>query len=240
MRDATKELIVDGLWHRNPAMVQLLGLCPLLAVSSTAIDALALGLATLLTLLVSNVAVSLLRDLIAPAVRLPMQIAVIAGTVTVIELLMAAWLPALHSSLGIFLPLIVTNCLILARSEAFARHRTPGPAAIDGLATGSGFALALLALGMLREAIGQGSLFSGAERLIGGDTVVTGLLLFPAQHGLILAVLPPGAFILLGLLLALCKPERRHERVDHKTDASPGTTPDTTPIKAPEPQVPTS
>jgi hypothetical protein len=94
--------------------------------------------------------------------------------------------------------------------------------------------------GLGREAIGQGSLFSGAERLIGGDTVVTGLLLFPAQHGLILAVLPPGAFILLGLLLALCKPERRHERVDHKTDASPGTTPDTTPIKAPEPQAPTS
>ncbi len=206
MKVSTQELIVDGLWRRNPALVQLLGLCPLLAVSSTAIDALALGLATLVTLLVSNLVVSLLRQWIAPAVRLPMQIAVIAGTVTVIELVTAAYLPALHDSLGIFLPLIVTNCLILARSEAFARHQSPAPAVIDGLATGSGFALTLLALGMLREVIGQGSLFAGAERLTGSHSAVAGIQVFSAEHGLILAALPPGAFILLGLLLAVCSP----------------------------------
>lgn len=209
MNSANRALIVDGLWRRNPALVQLLGLCPLLAVSSTAIDALALGLATLMTLLVSNIAVSTLRELIAPAVRLPMQIAIIAGTVTVIELMLAAWLPSLHQSLGIFLPLIVTNCLILARSEAFARHETPARAGIDALATGTGFTAALLTLGMLREIIGQGSLFAGAERLTGADTPVAGITLFAPEHGLILALLPPGAFILLGLLLAVCRgPER--------------------------------
>ena len=207
MHSDTRSVIVDGLWSRNPALVQLLGLCPLLAVSSTATDALALGLATLATLLVSNLVVSLLRYHIENAVRLPMQITVIAGTVTLIELSTAAWLPALHASLGIFLPLIVTNCLILARSEAFARQQPPRLAMIDACATGAGFLGVLLCLGLAREAIGQGTLFAGADRLIGSSSPISGITLFSAEHGLILAALPPGAFILLGLMLALFKPQ---------------------------------
>ena len=206
MHSDTRSLIVDGLWSRNPALVQLLGLCPLLAVSSTAIDALALGLATLITLLVSNLVVSLMRHRIESAVRLPMQITVIAGTVTLIELGTAAWLPDLHASLGIFLPLIVTNCLILARSEAFARRQPSRLAVIDAVATGVGFAGALLLLGIAREAIGQGTLFAGADRLFGSAVSTQGINLFPAEHGIILAMLPPGAFILLGLMLALFRP----------------------------------
>lgn len=206
MRTDTQSLIIDGLWSRNPALVQLLGLCPLLAISSTATDALALGLATLMTLIVSNLVVSVLRGHISNSVRLPMQIAVIAGTVTLIELSAAAWLPSLHASLGIFLPLIVTNCLILARSEAFASHQPPRLALIDACATGVGFAGALVVLGIAREAIGQGTLFADFNRLIGSDTIIEGIKLFPTEHGLILAVLPPGAFILLGLMLAIFRP----------------------------------
>ncbi len=204
----THALIVDGLWRRNPALVQLLGLCPLLAVSTSVVDAAALGLATLLTLLVANLAVSLLRKHISEAVRLPLQILVIAGTVTLLELLLAAWLPRLHESLGIFLPLIVTNCLILARTEAFARHHTPDRATIDALATGAGFALALLALGAVREIVGQGTVFAGLDKLTGHTEALPGISLFAAEHGLVLAILPPGAFILLGLMLALLKPGR--------------------------------
>lgn len=206
MTKTSRQLIIDGLWYRNPALVQLLGLCPLLAVSTTAIDALALGLATLLTLLVSSTSVSLLRAHIANAVRLPLQILIIAGTVTLIELLMAGWMPGLHQSLGIFLPLIVTNCLILARSEAFARHQTPAQAFTDAMANGVGFALVLCVLGLLRELLGQGTAFAGADRLFGDVATGTGFTVFAAEHGVIIAILPPGAFILLGVLLAICKP----------------------------------
>lgn len=204
----SKALIVDGLWYQNPALVLLLGLCPLLAVSTTAIDALALGFATLMTLAVSNTAVSFLRDRIAEPVRLPMQILLIAGTVTIIERVTAGWLPSLHASLGIFLPLIVTNCLILARSEAFARRQPPRLALIDAMATGAGFAIVLLVLGMVRELLAQGTVFAGAERLLGGDSYIPGIRVFAEHHGLILAALPPGAFLLLGIMLAIAQPRR--------------------------------
>ncbi|PIE35234.1 MAG: electron transport complex subunit RsxE [Gammaproteobacteria bacterium] len=167
---------IDGLWRQNPALVKLLGLCPLLAVSNSVANGLALGLATLLVLVVANGSVSLSRPLLMPEIRIPLYVLIIAGTVTVIELIMAAWFPALHRSLGIFLPLIVTNCLIIGRAEAFAARQTLGPALVDALSMGTGFLIVLVLLGGMREWLGQ---------------------------TLLIALLPPGAFILLGLFVAL-------------------------------------
>ena len=192
----------DGLWDANPGLVTLLGLCPLLAVGNTTVNAFGLGLATLATLLVTNVSVSLLRHLIPPPVRLPVHVLIIASTVTVVELSMQAWLPELHAALGIFLPLIVTNCLILGRAQAFASRRSAPLAAIDALATGTGFLAVLIVLGASRELIGGGTLLADATRLFGDGAARWTLQVFPAEHGLLLALLPPGAFVALGLMLA--------------------------------------
>lgn len=200
---STATLWKAGLWRRNPALIQLLGLCPLLAVSNNIVNALGLGLATLLTLLMANISVSLLRPVLQDAVRIPVFVLIIATTVSVLELLMQAWLPALHASLGIFLPLIVTNCLIIGRAEAFASRRSLVDAIHDALSMGLGFLWVLVALGALRELLGQGTLFSQAQLLFGDGAREHVLQLFPSENGLLLALLPPGAFITLGLLLAL-------------------------------------
>jgi len=194
--------MMDGLWHRNAALVQLLGLCPLLAVSHSLVNALALGLATLVTLLVSNTLIAALGRHLHDAIRLPAQVLVIATAVTLIERAMLAGLPALHASLGVFLPLIVTNCLILGRAEAFARRAPIADAAIDALATGTGFAAVLGLLGALRELIGRGTVLGDASALLGEAASGLELRLFAADQALLLALLPPGAFIVLGLLLA--------------------------------------
>lgn len=192
-----------GLWTENPGLVKLLGLCPLLAVSNTTINGLSLGLATLITLLISNTLVSALRSIIAPAIRIPLYVLVIATTVSVIELLMQAWLPGLFMTLGIFLPLIVTNCLILGRAEAFAAREPVRFAVADALAMGMGFIAVLVLLGALREFIGQGSILIDSHFLFGEAARSWSLQIFDAEHGLLMALLPPGAFIGLGLLLAL-------------------------------------
>jgi len=166
----------EGLWDRNPALVMLLGLCPLLAVSNSLVNGVALAVATLLTLCVSNTVIAALREHLITTVRIPLAVLVIAGTVTIIEQLMAAYAPELHRSLGIFLPLIVTNCLILGRAEVYARHHSVPEALMDAIAMGIGFGLVLIALGAVREWLGA--------------------------H-LLIALLPPGAFIMLGLMLAL-------------------------------------
>jgi electron transport complex protein RnfE len=196
------EIMANGLWRQNTGLVAFLGLCPLLAVSNTVINALGLGLATLLTLVVSNVSVSLARPLLRPEIRIPAYVVIIAATVTVIQLLMQAWLHELYRILGIFIPLIVTNCAIMARAEAFAARHRPLPAAIDGLATGLGFALALLALGAIRELLGYGTLFRQAELMLGDWARSLELQLLPVDSGFLLALLPPGAFIILGALVA--------------------------------------
>ena len=193
----------NGLWTENPGLVQLLGLCPLLAVSNTLINALGLGLATLVTLLVANTSVSLLRHTLAAPIRIPLYVLIIASTVTAIELIMQAWLPALHSSLGIFLPLIVTNCLIMGRAEAFASRQNWQLTAIDALAMGLGFLGVLLILGAIRELVGQGSLLADADLFFGSSAKSWTFQLFNADYGVLLALLPPGAFITLGLLLAV-------------------------------------
>ena len=196
-------LWIEGLWTDNPALVKLLGLCPLLAVSNNAINALALGIATTLTLLVTNAAVSLLRNVIRPSIRLPVYVLIIASTVTALELLMQALLPALHATLGIFLPLIVTNCLIIGRAEAFGSRHTVPEGCIDALAMGIGFSWVLVLLGGIREIVGQGTLLANAHFLFGETASTWKLTLLQQDHTVLIALLPPGAFLILGLMLAL-------------------------------------
>lgn len=194
------QIIQAGLWRNNVGLVQLLGLCPLLAVSHNAVNALALGLATLIALSATAASVSALRGLLDRPIRLPGFLLLIAGIVTAIELLMHAWLPALHAVLGLFLPLIVTNCALLGRAEAFASRHSPAQATLDGAFMGIGFLGVLLALGLLRELLGQGSLFAGAGALLGAPWLEWRSEGF---RGLLLAALPPGAFLCLALLVAL-------------------------------------
>ncbi|CAM3839554.1 electron transport complex subunit E [Rheinheimera salexigens] len=198
-----KQLTVQGLWKNNPGLVQLLGLCPLLAVTATVTNALGLGAATLLVLLFSNIAVSLVRNHVAAEIRIPIFVLIIASLVTVVQLLMNAYTFGLYQSLGIFIPLIVTNCAIIGRAEAFASKNAVLPSAIDGFMMGLGFLLVLLVLGALREILGQGTLFDGADLLLGDWAKVLRIELFTTDSHFLLAMLPPGAFIGMGLLIAL-------------------------------------
>ena len=197
-----RHILKEGLWVNNPGLVQLLGLCPLLAVTTNAINGLGLGLATLLTLTASNVTVSLIRNLVRPEVRIPVFVLVIASIVTIIELAMNAWLHDLYLILGIFIPLIVTNCSIIGRAESFASRHSVDRALLDGLAMGTGFTLVLVALGGMRELIGQGTLLSQAHLMFGEYGRQLTLTLIEDYRGFLLAILPPGAFIGLGFLIA--------------------------------------
>jgi len=197
-----KQILADGTWRQNTGLVVLLGLCPLLAVTNTVINGLALGLATMLTLMVSNLSVSAMRGLLKPEIRIPAFVLIIASVVTVIELLMHAFFYDLFRVLGIFIPLIVTNCAIIGRAEAFASRNSPLPSLIDGFATGLGFCITLVLLGALRELTGRGSLFSGAEMLLGDWAQYLTLTIIPEHPGFLLAMLPPGAFLGLALLIA--------------------------------------
>ncbi len=196
------KIISDGLWTNNPAFVQLLGLCPLLAVSNTVINGLGLGLATTLTLVASNMMVSMIRHWVRPEIRIPVFVLIIASTVTVIELSMNAWFHELYIILGIFIPLIVTNCAIIGRAEAFASKNTMLASSVDGLFMGLGFTLVLVTLGAMREAIGFGTLFQQAHLMFGEAARDFTITLFNNYRGYLLAILPPGAFIGLGFLIA--------------------------------------
>ncbi|MFP4161681.1 MAG: electron transport complex subunit E [Ectothiorhodospira sp.] len=198
-----RRIVTDGLWRNNPGLVQLLGLCPLLAISGTVVNALGLGLATTLTLVASNLSVSAIRNWVRPEIRIPVYVLIIASVVTAIELAMNAYFHELYLILGIFIPLIVTNCAIIGRAEAFA-SKNPMPRALaDALAMGLGFTGVLVALGALREVLGQGTLFDQAHLMFGEMAQGLSVTLIPDYHGFLLAILPPGAFIGLGLLLAL-------------------------------------
>ncbi|GIX35577.1 MAG: electron transport complex subunit RnfE [Lysobacteraceae bacterium] len=213
-----RHLAREGLWQRNLGLAQLLGLCPLLAVSHNATGALAMGLATLLALTASSVAVSALRRHIDRPLRLPGFLLLIAGIVTVIEQLMHAFLPALHAVLGLFLPLIVTNCALLARAESFASHRPVGAAFADGLFMGLGFLGVLLALGAIRELLGHGTLFADAGPLLGLPWLAIRLDGF---RGLLIAALPPGAFLSLALLVAAHQWLSARPRRSPRTESAP-------------------
>ncbi|MBF0264389.1 MAG: electron transport complex subunit E [Gammaproteobacteria bacterium] len=197
-----KNISFQGLWKNNPVLVQMLGLCPLLAVSNTVINALGLGLATMLVLVISNACVSSIRHIVRQDVRLPVFVLIIASAVTITELSMKAWFFELYQILGIFIPLIVTNCAIVARAESFASKNSILPSIYDGLMMGLGFTLVLVTLGAIREIIGMGTLFSHVELMFGEQSSWVTLQLFDDYQGFLLAILPPGAFIGLALILA--------------------------------------
>jgi Na+-translocating ferredoxin:NAD+ oxidoreductase subunit E len=197
-----KDALTDGLWRNNQGLVALLGLCPLLAVTSSAINGLGLGLATLATLMLTNFIVAVLRHWLRTEVRIPMFVLVIACVVTAIELLMNAHLHQLYLVLGIFLPLIVTNCAVIGRAEAFASRNGPLRALFDGTGMGLGFLLVLVTLGCIRELVGYGTLFRGADVLFGPAAVDMVIEVLPGYRGFLLAILPPGAFMGLALLIA--------------------------------------
>jgi len=203
MKTDYAQITRDGLWNNNPALVQILGLCPLLAVTNTVVNGLGLGIATLLTLILSNVTVSFIRNIIRPEIRIPVFVLIIAAFVTAIELAMNAFFYDLYKVLGIFIPLIVTNCAIIARAEAFAARQPPFPAFVDGLMMGLGFTLVLVVLGGMRELLGQGTLLANAQLMFGEAASNLSLVVIDDYRGLLLAILPPGAFIGLGLMIAL-------------------------------------
>ncbi|RMD69775.1 MAG: electron transport complex subunit E [Gammaproteobacteria bacterium] len=201
--EAYGKIARDGLWSNNPGLVQLLGLCPLLAVTNTLVNGLGLGLATMLVLMGSNTTVSLIRNIVPPEIRIPVFVLVIASLVTVIELVMNAYWHELYNILGIFIPLIVTNCSIIGRAEAFASKHPVDRALLDGFAMGLGFTLVLMTLGGMREIIGHGTLLDQAYLMFGQGTEWMTLTLIENYRGFLIAILPPGAFIGLGLLIAM-------------------------------------
>ena len=200
--DSASRIALNGLWKNNPALVQLLGLCPLLGVSNSVVNALGLGLATMMVVMGSNIVVSLIRRQVTDAIRLPVFVMVIASLTTCIELLMQAYTYELYSILGIFIPLIVTNCIILGRADAYASKNPVLPAAFDGLMMGTGFAAVLVLLGAMRELTGQGTLFSGMDLLFGPVAKNWTLVVFPNYRQFLFAILPPGAFVFMGFLIA--------------------------------------
>ncbi len=203
MNTESKTIVKNGLWDNNPALVQLLGLCPLLAVSNTFINGLGLGIATTMVLAGSNASVSLVRNYIPNEIRIPIFVMMIASFVTNVGLIMNAFTYDLFLALGIFIPLIVTNCAIIGRAEAFASKNKFFPSLLDGIMQGVGFTAVLCTLGALRELIGQGTLFYGAEQLFGSWSKDLSLSFYLTDSKFLFAILPPGAFVFLGLLIAI-------------------------------------
>ena len=196
-------LVNNGLVKQNAGLVQLLGLCPLLAISNNVVNALSLGLATMLVMAASSGAVSGVRHFVPHEIRIPVFVLIIAALVTVIDLAMNAFVHPLYLVLGIFIPLITTNCIVLARADAFASKNHPLHSVIDAVAMGLGLTVVLVVLGGMRELAGQGTLFAGIDLVFGEEAKQFVLHVLPGYQGFLLAVLPPGAFIALGLLIAL-------------------------------------
>jgi len=199
----TREIIYNGLWKQNPGIVQLLGLCPLLAISNTVVNSLSLGLATTLVMAVASGSVSLVRNVIPHEIRIPTFVLIIAALVTVVQLLMNAYVHPLYLVLGVFIPLITTNCIVLARVETFASKRNTLHSILDAVMMGLGLTLVLVVLGAMREVAGKGTLFSGLDLALGPVAREWMVTVLPDYQGFLLAMLPPGAFLGLGLLIAL-------------------------------------
>ncbi|WP_207063039.1 electron transport complex subunit E [Motiliproteus sp. SC1-56] len=197
-----KTLWKEGVWDNNVVFSQMLALCPLLAVTGTATNGLGMGLVSLAVFVAANLLVSTLRGVIPAEVRIPAFVLLIATLVTLVDLMMNAWMHELHGVLGLFIPLIVTNCAILGRAEAFAYKNRVLPSLVDGLAMGSGFIVALVTLGAAREVIGSGTLFANASLLLGEGFHFMELTLIPDYDGFLLMILPPGAFLMLGFIVA--------------------------------------
>jgi len=198
-----KDIFLNGLWKQNTGLVQLLGLCPLLAISNSVVNALSLGLATTLVMTLSGSGVAAIREVIPNEARIPVYVLLIAVLVTVVQFLMNAYVHPLYLVLGIFIPLIVTNCIVLARAESFASKNGIRASALDGIAMGLGLTAVLTVLGAVREIFGHGTLLTGIDLVFGESAKSLVITLIPNYHGFLLAILPPGAFITLGLLIAL-------------------------------------
>lgn len=203
MSNNYKEIVTNALWKQNPGVVQLLGLCPTLAVTTTAVNGMSLGFATALVMAASNGTVSPVRKLVPSEIRVPVFILVIAALVSIIDMSINAFAQPLHKVLGIFIPLIVVNCIVLARVESFAAKNTFVPSVLDGFMMGLGGTMVLGLLGGIREIFGKGTLFSGLDLVFGPGAKQFVLTVVPDYHGFLLAVLPPGAFLGLGMLVAL-------------------------------------
>lgn len=218
----------SGLWDNNVVFVQLLAMCPTMALTSTATNGLGMGLATTAVLATSNVLIASIRHAVSPEVRIPVFVVLIAALVTLVDLALNAWLHELYKVLGLFIALIVVNCAILGRAEAFASKSPVGASLVDGLATGLGFTFALTTIGAIREVLGSGTLFAGASLLLGPAFAFLELTIIPAYKGFLLMVLPPGGFLVLGLLLAgrrkleAARQQRGANRIE-ATSARPGT-----------------
>ncbi len=197
-----KDIFYNGMWKQNTGVVQLLGMCPILAVSTSVVNGVSLGLATTIVMALSGASVAVIRQLVPNEARIPVFILIIAVLVTAIQYLMNAYLYSLYVVLGIFIPLIVTNCIVLARVEAFAAKNPALHSAFDGMAMGLGLTAVLAVLGGLREIMGHGTLLSGIDLALGASAKSLVITVLPNYHGFLLAILPPGAFITLGLLIA--------------------------------------
>ncbi len=202
MSTSLKDIAKEGFWSNNVVFSQLLALCPLLAVTGTATNGLGMGMATTAVMMTTGLSVSLLRNAITPEVRIPAFVLIIATVVTLVDMAMNAWLHELYQVLGLFIPLIVTNCAILGRAEAFAVKEKAAPAIFDGMMMGVGFTFALVLLGAVREILGSGTLFASASLLLGSPFSVLEMVIIPDYKGFLLFVLPPGGFIALGFILA--------------------------------------
>ena len=197
-----RRIMRDGLWDNNVVFSQLLALCPLLAVTGTATNGLGMGLASLVVMVLSNLVVALFRGIITPEVRIPVFVLLIAAIVTVVDMVINAWMHELHKVLGLFIPLIVTNCAILGRAESFASRQSVRASIVDGFAMGVGFTIALVALGAVREILGAGTLFANASLLLGESFTFLELTLIPDYRGFLIMALPPGGFLMMGFLMA--------------------------------------
>ncbi|MET0116885.1 MAG: electron transport complex subunit E [Sedimenticola sp.] len=197
-----KRIAKDGIWDNNIVFAQALGLCPLLAVTGTATNGLGMGLASTVVMIASGLLISLFRGIITPQVRIPVFVLIIAVLVTLVDMSMNAWVHDLHKVLGLFIPLIVTNCAILGRAESFASRNSMLPSLFDGVMMGLGFTLVLILLGAGREILGSGTLFANAALLLGSWASFMELTLIPDYKGFLLIILPPGGFLVLGFILA--------------------------------------
>ena len=202
VKENYRDYFSNGLWRNNICLVQLLGMCPALAVTTTATNGLGMGLATMTVLVLANLFVSLVRNTISPEIRNPAMITILAGTGGLVDLTMNAWMHEMYKVLGLFIALIVTNCAIMARTESFALKHGPVASVVDGLGMGLGFTFALTFLGGVREILGSGTLFSGASSLLGAHFQWMELQILPASSNILLAILPPSGFIVLAFMIA--------------------------------------
>ncbi|MBI4986889.1 MAG: electron transport complex subunit E [Rhodocyclales bacterium] len=197
-----RSIMKDGLWNQNVVFTQMLGLCPTMAVTTSGTNGLGMGLATTAVLVASNTIIASIRDFVSPQVRIPVYISLIATMVTLVDMSLNAWFHDLYKVLGLFIALIVANCAVLGRAEAFAARQPVPAAVVDGLAMGLGFTLALTVIGLVRELVGAGTLFAQASLLLGPKFAFMEITVLPNYGGVLMMILPPAGFLVLGLLLA--------------------------------------